>query len=120
MATTKTAVARRERRRYFDLLYCSRVSESHLVLQSNASPKASKKAKTASSSKSKKGKAKADDDEDKDTVLIQMNSHVSLTFSLKYLVSFSKSGNLTGRVELFMSNDVPLLVRGENLTVYKH
>lgn len=39
-----------------------------------------------------------------------MNSHVSLTFSLKYLVNFSKSSNLVKRVELYMSNDVPLLV----------
>ncbi|KAE9399905.1 proliferating cell nuclear antigen [Gymnopus androsaceus JB14] len=78
---------------------------------SKSSPKASKKAKTASSSKSKKGKSKADDDDDdKDAVLIQMNSHVSLTFSLKYLVNFSKSSNLTRKVELYMSNDVPLLV----------
>lgn len=39
-----------------------------------------------------------------------MNSHVSLTFSLKYLVNFSKSGNLADTVQLMMSNDVPLLV----------
>ena len=39
-----------------------------------------------------------------------MNAHVSLTFSLKYLVNFSKSSSLTGKVELLMSNDVPLLV----------
>ncbi|KAF8825932.1 hypothetical protein HHX47_DHR6000461 [Lentinula edodes] len=66
----------------------------------------------ASSSKSKKGKSKADDgDEDEnEAVIIQMNSHVSLTFSLKYLVNFSKSSNLVKRVELYMSNDVPLLV----------
>jgi len=39
-----------------------------------------------------------------------MNSHVSLTFSLKYLVNFSKSTSLTSTVELRMSNEVPLLV----------
>ncbi|KAF5369232.1 hypothetical protein D9757_010041 [Collybiopsis confluens] len=76
------------------------------------SSKPAKKAKTASSSKLKKGKSKAesDDEDGEDAVVIQMNSHVSLTFSLKYLVNFSKSGNLVKRVELFMSNDVPLLV----------
>ncbi|KAJ3745519.1 proliferating cell nuclear antigen, N-terminal domain-containing protein [Lentinula detonsa] len=80
--------------------------------KSKSSPKPAKKAKTVSSSKSKKGKAKADDgdDDDDEAVVIQMNSHVSLTFSLKYLVNFSKSSNLVKRVELYMSNDVPLLV----------
>jgi proliferating cell nuclear antigen len=39
-----------------------------------------------------------------------MNQHVSLTFSLKYLVNFSKSQSLSPRVQLMMSNDVPLLV----------
>ncbi|KAJ4473735.1 proliferating cell nuclear antigen, N-terminal domain-containing protein [Lentinula aciculospora] len=80
--------------------------------KSKSSPKAAKKAKTASSSKSKKGKSKADDgdDDNDEAVIIQMNSHVSLTFSLKYLVNFSKSSNLVKRVELYMSNDVPLLV----------
>ncbi|KAJ3720877.1 proliferating cell nuclear antigen, N-terminal domain-containing protein [Lentinula raphanica] len=80
--------------------------------KSNSSPRSAKKAKTASSSKSKKGKSKANDgEEDEDeAVIIQMNSHVSLTFSLKYLVNFSKSSNLVKRVELYMSNDVPLLV----------
>ncbi|KAF9078110.1 proliferating cell nuclear antigen, N-terminal domain-containing protein [Rhodocollybia butyracea] len=75
---------------------------------------AAKKAKTSkASSKSKKGKSKAgedEDDEEDDSVVIQMNSHVSLTFSLKYLVNFSKSSSLVKKVELFMSNDVPLLV----------
>lgn len=41
---------------------------------------------------------------------ISMNQHVALTFSLKYLVNFSKSSSLTSKVELRMSNDVPLLV----------
>lgn len=39
-----------------------------------------------------------------------MNQHVSLTFSLKYLVNFSKSSSLSNTVQLMMSNDVPLLV----------
>ncbi|KAF9221160.1 proliferating cell nuclear antigen [Gyrodon lividus] len=43
-------------------------------------------------------------------VLIEMNQHVSLTFSLKYLVNFSKSSSLSNTVQLMMSNDVPLLV----------
>ncbi|KAG5650801.1 hypothetical protein H0H81_011012 [Sphagnurus paluster] len=83
--------------------------------KSSSSNKPSKKAKTASSSK-RKGKGKkddSDDDEDEDTkagVRIEMNAHVSLTFSLKYLVNFSKSASLCNRVQLMMSNDVPLLV----------
>ncbi|PPQ91043.1 hypothetical protein CVT25_014029 [Psilocybe cyanescens] len=36
--------------------------------------------------------------------------HVSLTFSLKYLVNFFKSACFSGKVQLLMSNDVPLLV----------
>ncbi|KAG8215723.1 proliferating cell nuclear antigen [Butyriboletus roseoflavus] len=43
-------------------------------------------------------------------VFIEMNQHVSLTFSLKYLVNFSKSSSLSNTVQLMMSNDVPLLV----------
>lgn len=39
-----------------------------------------------------------------------MNQHVNLTFSLKYLVNFSKSSSLSNVVQLMMSNDVPLLV----------
>jgi hypothetical protein len=46
-----------------------------------------------------------------------MNQHVSLTFSLKYLVNFSKSASLTNRVQLMMSNDVPLLVSFANIVV---
>ena len=40
-----------------------------------------------------------------------MNQAVTLTFSLKYLVNFSKSSSLSKKVQLMMSNDVPLLVR---------
>ena len=39
-----------------------------------------------------------------------MAQHVSLTFSLKYLVNFSKSASLSDTVQLHMSNEVPLLV----------
>jgi proliferating cell nuclear antigen len=44
-------------------------------------------------------------------VHIEMNQHVNLTFSLKYLVNFAKSAALSPVVQLMMSNDVPLLVR---------
>ena len=43
-------------------------------------------------------------------VSIEMNQPVQLTFSLKYLVNFSKSAALHPTVQLKMSNDVPLLV----------
>lgn len=59
--------------------------------------------------KAKKMK-KSDDDEGADGVAIDMSQHVSLTFSLKYLVNFSKSASLSDTVLLHMSNDVPLLV----------
>jgi len=48
-----------------------------------------------------------------------MNQHVSLTFSLKYLVNFSKSATLSSKVQLMMSNDVPLLVRFLSLLDWK-
>jgi len=75
--------------------------------KANSESKPSKKPKTA---KSKKGKSTEDDDEGIDGVVIEMNQHVSLTFSLKYLVNFSKSASLSSKVQLMMSNDVPLLV----------
>lgn len=65
--------------------------------------------KAKSSKKAKKGDN--DDDELPDGVRIEMNQHVTLTFSLKYLVNFSKSSALSNIVQLMMSNDVPLLVR---------
>lgn len=55
-------------------------------------------------------KAKRDEDASDGGVSIEMNQHVSLTFSLKYLVNFSKSSSLSPTVQLMMSNDVPLLV----------
>ena len=68
---------------------------------------------------SKRRKARKDDDDDDDSappadadaVRIELNAHVSLTFSLKYLVNFAKSASLSNVVQLMMSNDVPLLVR---------
>ncbi|KAI0687804.1 proliferating cell nuclear antigen, N-terminal domain-containing protein [Cerioporus squamosus] len=64
---------------------------------------------------SKKAKKQDDDDEDDDFegVRIEMNQAVTLTFSLKYLVNFSKSSTLSKKVQLMMSNDVPLLVSYE-------
>ena len=51
-----------------------------------------------------------EEDDIPDGVRIEMNQHVNLTFSLKYLVNFSKSASLSNVVQLMMSNDVPLLV----------
>ncbi|EIW78058.1 proliferating cell nuclear antigen [Coniophora puteana RWD-64-598 SS2] len=62
--------------------------------------KPAKKAK-----KGEQGGAPADDG----GVFIEMNQHVALTFSLKYLVNFSKSQTLSNTVQLMMSSDVPLL-----------
>jgi len=48
-------------------------------------------------------------DEGIETV-IELQSNVSLTFSLKYLVNFTKATPLSKTVSLSMSNEVPLLV----------
>ncbi|KAH7914874.1 proliferating cell nuclear antigen, N-terminal domain-containing protein [Hygrophoropsis aurantiaca] len=75
--------------------------------------KSSKKRKKAPSTKNAKPakKPKKSDEVPSDGgVLIEMNQHVSLTFSLKYLVNFSKSSTLSNTVQLMMSNEVPLLV----------
>ena len=64
--------------------------------------------------KRKTKKAKKDDDDEDEGVIIAMSQHVSLTFSLKYLANFSKSGSLSNRVSLSMSNEVPLLVSGSS------
>ncbi|KDQ55021.1 hypothetical protein JAAARDRAFT_195907 [Jaapia argillacea MUCL 33604] len=71
-----------------------------------------KKAPAKAAKPSKKAKKSADDDS-AGGVRIEMNQHVTLTFSLKYLVNFSKSSTLAEKVELMMSNDVPLLVNYE-------
>ncbi|KAG7085730.1 hypothetical protein E1B28_003273 [Marasmius oreades] len=77
----------------------------------SSSGKSPKKPRTVNGQAKGKGKGKSKEDDGEDSeILIQMNSHVSLTFSLKYLVNFSKSASLTNKVELYMSNDVPLLV----------
>ncbi|KAF8876973.1 proliferating cell nuclear antigen, N-terminal domain-containing protein [Gymnopilus junonius] len=73
--------------------------------KANGTSKPAKKPKTAKS----KGKA-TEEDESATDVIIEMNQHVCLTFSLKYLVNFSKSATLSNKVQLMMSNDVPLLV----------
>jgi proliferating cell nuclear antigen len=69
--------------------------------------KSTEKKKTA-----KKVKRHADDDDDDDFVgvSVEMTQHVSLTFSLKYLVNFAKSSSLSRTVTLMMSSEVPLLV----------
>ncbi|KAI0363177.1 proliferating cell nuclear antigen [Pilatotrama ljubarskyi] len=69
------------------------------------SGKPAKKAK-----KSKGGDEDEDEEDDFEGVRIEMNQAVTLTFSLKYLVNFSKSSALSKKVQLMMSNDVPLLV----------
>jgi len=62
--------------------------------------------------KRKTKKTRKDDDDEEEGVIIAMSQHVTLTFSLKYLANFSKSGSLSKRVSLSMSNEVPLLVCG--------
>lgn len=75
-------------------------------------PSESKKS-TKKVKKEKDGKKKKDDEDgdEEQGVSIQMTQPVNLTFSLKYLVNFSKSSNLCSRVKLMMSNEVPLMVR---------
>ena len=43
-------------------------------------------------------------------VEIDLTEPVALTFSLKYLVNFTKASGLSGTVKLCLSNEVPLLV----------
>ncbi|TFK45716.1 proliferating cell nuclear antigen [Heliocybe sulcata] len=76
------------------------------------SKKRKKKAPAKNGKASKKAKRSLDDDPP-NAVRIEMNQHVTLTFSLKYLVNFSKSSSLADKVQLMMSNDVPLLVSYE-------
>jgi len=78
---------------------------------SESNSKKRKKAPSKASKPSKRTKrSEDDDDEAEEGVSIDMNQAVSLTFSLKYLVNFSKSTSLSRRVQLMMSADVPLLV----------
>ncbi|KAF5349319.1 hypothetical protein D9758_011792 [Tetrapyrgos nigripes] len=78
--------------------------------KAKGSSKPAKKPKTSKGKGKRKSGNDSDDEGEVDSVIIEMNSHVSLTFSLKYLVNFSKTANMHNRVQLYMSNDVPLLV----------
>lgn len=49
------------------------------------------------------------DDED-DSTVIELQQSVAMTFSMKYLVQFTKATPLSSRVSLNLSSDVPLLV----------
>jgi proliferating cell nuclear antigen len=59
----------------------------------------------------KKARKSGDDGGDSGGVAIEMSQAVNLTFSLKYLVNFAKSGSLVDTGVLKMHNEVPLLVR---------
>ncbi|KZT30027.1 proliferating cell nuclear antigen [Neolentinus lepideus HHB14362 ss-1] len=80
--------------------------------EEEGSKKRKKKAPAKNGKVSKKAKRSLDDDPP-NAVRVEMNQHVTLTFSLKYLVNFSKSSSLADKVQLMMSNDVPLLVSYE-------
>ncbi|THH15461.1 hypothetical protein EW146_g5026 [Bondarzewia mesenterica] len=69
-----------------------------------------KKAPTMKGKAKKKAKKSEEDDLPPGGVSIEMTQHVTLTFSLKYLVNFSKSAALSDTVQLMLKNDVPLLV----------
>lgn len=69
-----------------------------------------KRKSTDSGSKKVKKVKKGGDDDDKAEVAIQVVQAVSLSFSLKYLINFSKASTLCSHVELCLSADVPLLV----------
>ncbi|KAI9435040.1 proliferating cell nuclear antigen [Lactarius indigo] len=77
-------------------------SEKKKRKRTAASSSAKKKAKKVSAESSAEGGAGG--------VHIEMTQHVNLTFSLKYLVNFSKSASLSDTVQLMLKNDVPLLV----------
>jgi proliferating cell nuclear antigen len=50
-----------------------------------------------------------DEDEDEGTT-IELNSAINLTYSLKYLLTFTKAAVLSKYVTLSMSTEIPLLV----------
>ncbi|KAI6102294.1 proliferating cell nuclear antigen, N-terminal domain-containing protein [Pisolithus croceorrhizus] len=77
--------------------------------EEDSSSKKRKKAPAKNGKPTKKAK-KSDDIPSDGGVMIEMNQHVALTFSLKYLVNFSKSSTLSDTVQVMLSNDVPLLV----------
>ncbi|KAG2235944.1 hypothetical protein INT48_004274, partial [Thamnidium elegans] len=55
-------------------------------------------------------KANSAVDKDDDATVIELQQSVSMTFSIKYLVNFTKATPLSSRVSLNLSADVPLLV----------
>jgi proliferating cell nuclear antigen len=80
---------------------------------SDSEKKKRKRSAASSDPKAKKKAKKVADDSGEGGnggVHIEMTQHVSLTFSLKYLVNFSKSAALSDTVQLMLKNDVPLLV----------
>ncbi|KAI3633647.1 hypothetical protein MIR68_008594 [Amoeboaphelidium protococcarum] len=60
--------------------------------------------------KGRGGKKKGDVEADYEPTIITLDSAVSQMFSLKYLGQFSKASTLAKRVNIRMSQDVPLLV----------
>ena len=69
----------------------------------------------------KKGDSRdGEDKQGEEGVSIDMNQPVSLTFSLKYLVNFSKSAILSPRVRLMMSADARLLVSQHPPSLFSH
>ncbi|KAI7889337.1 proliferating cell nuclear antigen [Mucor mucedo] len=55
-------------------------------------------------------KANSTVDKDDDATIIELQQSVSMTFSIKYLVNFTKATPLSTRVTLNLSAEVPLLV----------
>ncbi|GAA5987007.1 hypothetical protein JCM5350_002813 [Sporobolomyces pararoseus] len=74
------------------------------------SKKSSSKAKVPAKGKAKSKKAGGDDKEEKMKVVVNVQQAVSLTFSIKYLLNFTKSTPLSESVHLHLSAEVPLLV----------
>ena len=69
--------------------------------------------------KKRKGASSSNNDETV-PVRVELQQSVSLTFSLKYLMNFSKASPLSREVALHMSNEVPLLVSLNELTLHDH
>ncbi|KAG1118922.1 hypothetical protein G6F42_013084 [Rhizopus arrhizus] len=55
-------------------------------------------------------KANSSVDSEDDATVIELQQSVAMTFSIKYLVNFTKATPLAARVSLNLSTDVPLLV----------
>ncbi|KAL0960296.1 hypothetical protein HGRIS_011923 [Hohenbuehelia grisea] len=64
----------------------------------------------AQSRRRRKRRTSKDDDEAPKGVEIEPNQHVSLMFSVKYLINFSKSSSLSAAVQLVTSHGFPLPV----------